>query len=92
MSLDAQQVRELLKRAYTETGHDQALCLSDAVAARFAELLLGDTEKLKVAASVMAIPLQMALEMGSVDLPGNGIEDLRRGLNLYHEWRNESKD
>lgn len=92
MSLDAQQVRELLMRAYTETGHDHALCLSDPVAVRFAELLLGDVEKLKVAASVMAIPLQMALEMGSIDLPGNGVEDLRRGLSLYYEWRNQSQD
>jgi len=46
----------------------------------------GNIEQLVNAAAIISAPLQMALEMGGVSLPGNGIEDLQRGLKLYQDW------
>lgn len=67
------------ERQAFKRGHKQARHSAAELAAGYS--LLED------AAAVMAAPLQMALDMGSISLPGNGVEDLKRGLALYQEWR-----
>lgn len=42
---------------------------------------------LELSMAIVAPALQMALEMESVQLPANGIADLKRGLELYRKYQ-----
>lgn len=95
MEINKEKARQLFAQAVAECGYHGDIYCPAEVGAKFLELALrpyGDIDKLMAAASVMSVPVQMALEMGSVELPGAGIEDLRRGLSLYHDWSNERRD
>lgn len=67
------------ERLAFKRGHKQARHAAAELAAAHVQL--------EDAMAVIAAPLQMALEMGAIKLPENGVEDLRRGLAMYQEWR-----
>lgn len=67
------------ERQAFKRGHKQARHAAAELAAAYAQL--------EDAMAVIAAPLQMALEMGAIKLPENGVVDLKRGLAMYQEWR-----